>query len=343
MARAQPINDSPAKPTVAPAVVADVKHGQVQVPTPERTARGRQQAKPRDKINERSASHSHTRRAARQPSPPNSSSQAEVAVNTIHNIKQPNFRSSQPINTASVNTFDPFLDSDSDRSVPSPFSLKPAPVRPTPIIATRPNGTLASRRKARGSVSSPATPTHRKTLPVPVPMSLALPNRNAHARPVVQLSRSEPYLSHMPVRASNWDEFPICDDTTEYGDDDYDVAPSPPTSFAARSARVATGRTALNRQYDDGPRTAPLSLGPSYYFPAQHTSSPRKHGRTPSEGVFHLSDDDSSSGSLKGLLTINSPNKGMKDKDGKPFFASSMFQISPNPEELPPPSFGPFP
>jgi len=141
-----------------------------------------------------------------------------------------------------------------------------------------------------------------------------------------------------------WDDFPICDDTT----DDL-TPPSTPTEHRP--------------SMDNGPRTAPLSghSGFPFSFPstvAQQSTPPRRprHQRTPSDGVFSMSfDDDQESTPQKpeelhalfgGMFPFadgkskTPPGSVRATKDTAGYFASSMFQNSPNPEELPPPRFG---
>ena len=137
-----------------------------------------------------------------------------------------------------------------------------------------------------------------------------------------------------------WDDFPVCDDTTEYGDIE---TPSPKRSLAA--ADFDTDAPPFStQQYDDGPRTAPLLSTHTWHGGPPHTPLPRRqHQRTPSGGVFFMSLDDESSAAsdssqnqdFKALFKLSE-----KHKAKKPFFASSMFQNSPSADDLPPPSFG---
>jgi hypothetical protein len=268
----------------------------------------------------RSSSHSYHPR--RQPSPP----QAEAGPHhaSIRNSKRKSFPlNSRPKLPASTNAFDPFLDSDSDR--PTAPAIKP--VRPTPTLASHPSGILAKRRghvqasptpaPAKAVVLSGPSPSWAKPVAVPFPISKAhSPSRN--------ISRSDPVQSHMRQRSMFSGAFPICDDTTEYGDDD--TPPHTPVTNGNRN------RTAF--AFDDGPRTAPLSKIPSRFpFRTPSPTPTRRHRRTPSEGVFHMSSDEDSSYDMTEMLTLF--NKGKA-----PFFASSSFQNSPSPDELPPPSFG---
>jgi hypothetical protein len=142
-------------------------------------------------------------------------------------------------------------------------------------------------------------------------------------------------------------EFPICDDTTDVEDSS---PPSTPT-------REFSAGTTWQRLSLDGPRTAPLSSFNGFSFASTADSTPSRtrhhhHHRTPSEGVFTMSfDEDMSitsdaSEELKKLFGFPpkrfgsvgpSATRAGKDKAG--FFASSVFQNSPSPDELPPPAF----
>jgi hypothetical protein len=301
-----------------------------------------------------SPTHHSGRRGARQPSPPTQPSQAEVPVTILQKPKQPTPKNahSSILNADSISS-DPFIDSGSDRLVPSALPLKPQPVRSTPTISSRPNGTLASRRKGH-PLEAPATPTpvpaQAKAVPFPAP-SKAMPILSRSypgSQSSPQLSRSDPVFSHIaarpPLRKSStfmWDDFPICDDVSEYGGDSADATPSAP-SHRVRSGSGATRST--GPQYDDGPRTAPLLSGSSWAYSPQATPSRRYHQRAPSEGVFTFDEPSSTpadaSEELRAFIHgLSAKARARNGKDGKPFFASSMFQNSPSPDELPPPSF----
>ncbi|KAI6120432.1 hypothetical protein EDD16DRAFT_1884762 [Pisolithus croceorrhizus] len=228
------------------------------------------------------------------------------------------------------NSFDPFLtssDSDSDHSRTLTVS-SPAKVTPSKLISAHPSGKLARRR-------NPTTPTPA-TRPVPVPRSNAPYNR-------LSLSRSAPSHSGASLRqarlasAGAAAEFPICDDTTDVED----------TSLPATPTRESTWQVGF-----DGPRTAPLAASHRTRFGGlvgASPPSPSRHRRVPSEGVFHMLFDeemslwDTSDGlkqvSDSGQFASVGPSfiRAAKDKSG--FFASSVFQNAPSPDELPPPAF----
>jgi hypothetical protein len=313
-----------------PLAITEKKSSTLPHATPDKNARGRQQVKPaKDLTTRRSASHSSLTRTARR----NSNRQPSPPVQTISQAEATPTQRSLPVS----NLFDPFLvnstsdsDSASDSNQPP---VKPLALRPSPKLATYPTGKLARRRQP---IPQP--------FPSPTPASKAVPVSRSSPMPrTPNISRSDPLSSHMPSRPINkrftteWDAFPICDDTT----DDLTRPTTPVRSTPS---------------FDNGPRTAPLSSTFAFPFGGQLTpsSSPspsrnRTHQRTPSEGVFTMSfDDESTSHSpeeLKALFSLfsnrQSPSSSAKvNKDKAGYFASSMFQNSPSPEELPPPSFG---
>lgn len=176
----------------------------------------------------------------------------------------------------------------------------------------------------------------------------------------MNLSRSVP--SSMPTRpgftpsaSTGLRDFPICDDLT----DDEDDVPSPPPTPTKEKLGKGIWKQSV---FDDGPRTAPLAStfanSPFFSNPTSTPSSDRrKHVRYPSEGVFDMSMDESASSAsdaseelkaLMGLLprrriasAASTPvglNKSASKEPG--FFASSNFQNSPSPDDLPPPAFG---
>jgi hypothetical protein len=304
------------------AVILDVKQqAATPAPSPDKLPRGRSHGKPpKDKTPRRSISPSSRPHLRRQPSPP---TDTQPPVSHVHS--------------------DPFLVSDSEVS-DAPFNM--LPVRPTPVISDRPSGNLARRRQ-------PPSPTPAPAKAVPVP------GAGAARATRTTLSRSDPVPSHMPVRpaprrsntAAQWDAFPVCDETV--------AERTPPVT----PARPRTWQQSA--QHDDGPRTAPLSGGVAGfpfngYGAAYGTPTPshrtRHHVRTPSDGVFNMSFDEEdevapASADLRALFNLlRTPGRGgsfdagsfareSKEKEKARLFASSMFQNSPSPEELPPPSF----
>ncbi|KAF8842959.1 hypothetical protein BDN67DRAFT_965132 [Paxillus ammoniavirescens] len=321
------------------ATVAEKKL-QTQSGTPlEKAARGRQSKAPKDNGARSTSVHAHARRNnVRQPSPPIHSSQVEG--NTTQSFAQ------RTINPA-ANSFDPFIvssDSDSDNSRPPLMSLplNNGSAKGALALAAQPSGKLARRRTHTPQAPPTPTPASR---PVPVPRSAKHP---AHRNNV---SRSAPNPSALPrpenrrTSAALPPDFPVCDDTTDVEDSS---PPSTPT-------RESTLHTTWQQLAHDGPRTAPLATSNGFSFVGPLGSSPspvRRHYRTPSEGVFNMSFDEdmssisSSSEELKKLFGFPpkrygsvgpSATRAGNDKTG--FFASSVFQNSPSPDELPPPAF----
>lgn len=309
-------------------------------PAEKASTRGRQSAKSKDKPTDRSSSHSAVRgrrNNTRQPSPPALTSQAEAT--------------STPYKSTSSNLFDPFMDD-------SP-SVRAKPVRPAPTLVARPSGKLAKRRLINNftPANSAPTPTSSPAKAVPVP------RRNNSSSDI--LSRSAPVPGHLyhrsMVKASSEPPvFPICDDVSEAGDfvDSDSLASPPRTPTRSRSSAFLYGLS-------DGPRTAPITAS-TKAFPFNGGGSPtpspvrkgRRHARVPSEGVFAMSSDEEVSTGGVGstelklmnvLVPRRRPTVSMTDSEKEhaaaaaaaaaAYFASSNFQNSPSPEELPPPSF----
>ncbi|KAI0049171.1 hypothetical protein FA95DRAFT_1489757 [Auriscalpium vulgare] len=295
------------------------------------------------------------KRSSLQPQPTNLPSQAEVspASKRITPIR------SQSLHIRDSLSSDPFLvnnhsDSDSDAAPPTPS--KPAPVRPSPKLTSRPTGKLARRRQ--NAPDAPSTPTPARA--VPVSRAQAKTGRDS-THPALNLSRSVPTVSSMSTRVqASRPAFPVCDDLTDAEDDLF----APSTPMRAKVDPATTWQQSL--AFDDGPRTAPLSsaFGGFPFYPKTSTPTPdrkRRHFRSPSEGVFNMSMDDDNSFSssssssdaseelkaMVGLLprripsATSTPGLSSSAKKQRPvFFASSKFQNSPSPDELPAPAFG---
>ena len=297
------------------------------------------------------------------PLPSQIHSQSEV----LSSKSNANTRSSSALSRSrnpNINSFDPFVvssdsDSEASRTAGSDSAPKPQLVR-APKLAPRPSGKLARRRLPHSEVPGTPTPPSSRALPVPRGKNQS----RTHTTGAMNLSRSDPVLSSMPARpilkrsaASNvaWDAFPVCDDLTDAEDD------APTTPVREKGHMATTWQQSL--VFDDAPRTAPLtSTLAAYPFSRRSPSTPtpdrkRLHQRSPSEGVFNMSmDDDSSSDAaeelkaLVGLLpnkrissagsTPNGSGKSTKKDERHGFFASSNFQNSPSPDDLPPPAFG---
>ncbi|KIJ61522.1 hypothetical protein HYDPIDRAFT_137432 [Hydnomerulius pinastri MD-312] len=330
-AEAQPAEDS--NKSVQLKQVADVAPANVEKKPP---------TQPATPLPENTSTHAHARRNnIRQPSPPIHSSQVEG--NILPSMQSFAHRN----NNSASNSFDPFVvssDSDSENSRPPLMSLpsKNGSTKAAPALTAQPSGKLARRRNH--APQAPATPTPASRA-VPVPRSGA-----QSAAPRHNLSRSAPGPHAIPRHNNRRSsavysaEFPVCDDTTDVEDN------SPPSTPTRETSQSTWQQLAF-----DGPRTAPLSASNGFPFagPAGTSPSPaRRHYRTPSEGVFSMSfDEDISSTSdsseeLKKLFGFppkrfgsvgHSATRAAKEKAG--FFASSVFQNSPSPDELPPPAF----
>ncbi|KAG7095423.1 hypothetical protein E1B28_006172 [Marasmius oreades] len=309
-------------------------------PAEKAQARGRHPYKSKEKPTTRSSSHSVVRgrrNNARQPSPPLPvalTSQAEA--------------SPSPYKFSSSNLFDPFMDD-------SP-SARPKPVRLPPTLVARPSGKLAKRRLPNSTSNPAPTPASSPAKAVPVP------RRNNSSNAI--MSRSAPGPNHFHHRSAvkgssePSDVFPICDDVSEAGDfTDSECFGTPRTPTRPRTSTFLHG-------FDDGPRTAPITASIKI-FPFNTGRSPtpapakkgKRHARVPSEGVFAMSSDEEAStggvGSpeskpMNTLLCRRRPTVSMTELEEEraaaaaaaaAYFASSNFQNSPSPEELPPPSF----
>ncbi|KAJ7634707.1 hypothetical protein FB45DRAFT_472438 [Roridomyces roridus] len=196
-------------------------------------------------------------------------------------------------------------------------------------------------------------PNKRRQLPIPIP-KLPSPTDSS-------LSRSDPVLSHMPrrkpQRSATLDVFPICDDTTEVGtrpsspEPEHSHTPTNTPTRARPTLNLAEPHTPPRRtRVPEAPRTAPLSSAgaPSASFPFPSTStpssSPKRRPATAAQRAKHLSEGGPPVRLPEGYDFVTTPRRSRStepvDDSGIPdYFASSMFQNSPSPEELPPPLF----
>lgn len=290
--------------------------------TPEKGSSGRSHHKrsPKDKTTaERSSTLTpakQTRRQARQASPTTVSAQAEATSHIV----------SEPLKNPSSNFFDPFLSNSSDSDLSDNKSKSTFESLPPPKLG-RPSGKLANRRQQ--SIDSTQTPT--KAIPVPR-------SNKSRSSNVANVSRSAPVNNVKPtaLRAHSEHAFPICDDMTDI--DGEASRPSTPVQ------KIPTWQQP-SIFFNDGPRTAPLtSTTPSFPFTLS-TPSPsiRKHHRAPSDGLFTMSlDEGSSSDTSEGLRNLFNDllaHKRRTDGQKAGYFASSQFQNSPSPEDLPAPDF----
>jgi len=341
------------------------------VASPDKPPRGRQAGKlAKEKAQRRSASSSSrvpARRPPHQPSPPPSTripSQAEVSPKYSS-------KSSRPIAHVPAADFsDPFIDNVvSTRDTKGAETAKAASKAPSfhsPPPLAQPSGKLARRRQLNGR--APSTPT-----------SKPVPQRKERVAALVGTVTDKPSdaVTSTPVRRSSvqqvhavdWESFPVCDDSADQANDSDDT---PPTTPIRESVSVPPKRVTQAWRPADGfenaPRTAPLSSTVGFPFvPPSPAPTPtpaqrrRNHRRAPSEGVFHMSMDEDSSSSSSDVFTsyerdpvvvsrrrvtkellqarANAIHGTASSAPQVGFFAGSMFQNSPSPEELPPPSF----
>ena len=228
------------------------------------------------------------------------------------------------------------------------------------IRSNPPSPSPPSLKSAKHKQRTPSSLVHSDAIPAPV-----VPRRQS-----TKISRSDSLPSHIcrhPHPTSTLQRFPICDDMNDTADLS---APAP-----------------ARRDHDNNLQANPISSRKPGVFPSNTLSLPsspsklpnrRKHRRTSSEGVFHISsDEDPSSGhdgtslnpnvqALFGLVNTPKPSSKMlpstpirpippfkksstspsygslqskcgTSKNAAVYFASSMFQNSPSPEELPDP------
>ncbi|KAJ7359071.1 hypothetical protein DFH08DRAFT_952250 [Mycena albidolilacea] len=218
---------------------------------------------------------------------------------------------------------------------------------------------------------------HNATNPIPVPASKSAHAPSlSHSDPVLSHMprRRQPQRTTTLDSASFTPyEFPICDDTaTDAGS--RPSTPSPPSPTTARRPKPALHlsdpRTPTRKiRLPDPPRTAPLSSISPGSFPFPPTAN-TTNGGTPSppspkrradrrakhlsEGVvlpplfpfvFPRGEQDFAQAALESSQRRSqssereAPNANGNGMIGNGLFASSMFQNSPSPEELPPPLF----
>ncbi|PSR99317.1 hypothetical protein PHLCEN_2v4176 [Hermanssonia centrifuga] len=304
-----------------------------------------------------SSSRAQARRLPHQPSPPPPTRIPQQTRSPVNPFRAQSFNHRE----SDSNLFDPFVvnsgsDNESSESTPSKSGDKPLTFRAPPQLASRPTGKLARRRQSGQAIGSP---TPSKAVPVP---------RVKGTRPIANLARSEPnhnrttpqrpvarrVSTELPI--ADWDEFPVCDENVF----------SPPSTPVRGSTSVPPKHLAVTWQQtllDDAPRTAPLSSTFTFPFaPGTLCATPspahrrRHHHRVPSEGVFAMSTDEESSSdssdelkkAMSNLTLFNTrahmgarrtPSPPVEDGMPAGFYAGSVFQNSPSPDDLPVPAF----
>ncbi|KAJ6595619.1 hypothetical protein DFH09DRAFT_1410271 [Mycena vulgaris] len=258
---------------------------------------------------------------------------------------------------------------------PKPAPAEQAgPLKAAAEIRGRSQGKKQQQQQQRSS--SQAAPASRRRQPSPDPFRAAAspapapgPARTRQqpipVRPKLgpALSRSDPVLSHMPRRRpaphraatqDPWDAFPVCDDTTDAGASRPATPTTTPTPTRIRTRPdlhlAADPRTPPRRtRLPEPPRTAPLSSSnpgsfpfpPSTPTPAAGASTSPKRRAAAAARAKHLSE---------GVLppfpfafpedpTPKRSRSSERARAADALFASSVFQNSPSPEELPPPLF----
>ncbi|TBU34363.1 hypothetical protein BD311DRAFT_747614 [Dichomitus squalens] len=336
--------------------------------TNDKPPRGRKQHKqPKDaggRDNSVSPSNVVARRHAHQPSPspriPSPSKAAPASRVQVSSVKPEDKTSTDPFtDDAHASAQDGKVDGKAFRSPPK--------------LSSQPSGKLARRRQASAQLldsPTPRLPSRRKgraqgetIAPLQSAFPTPLPSRHASA----------------DMTSLRWDSFPICDDSSDFGDDSDVSPPTTPIREVSTVPHKAKG-TWLQEKYgvDDAPRTAPMASTSGFPFSGQSpcsTPTPaqrrRNHRRVPSEGVFAMStDEESPSSSVSDLFEsirqkIRSPvsiprqrcftvpagtpsSFGASSSDhtisssapsATGYFAGSVFQNSPSPDDLPAPSF----
>ncbi|KAF6764178.1 hypothetical protein DFP72DRAFT_840286 [Ephemerocybe angulata] len=200
-----------------------------------------------------------------------------------------------------------------------------------------------------------------KQQPAAIPVPKAA--KPQHQQEQHQLARSDPTTSHMRSgtrKGAHKARFPVCDDVSEVGDSSDTETPSPVTPPATPLRKHAQAHV------QSAPPVRHSAAFPFNNVSPQQQNKGRRHRRSPSEGVFNMSfssDEDVTSGSGNALLTFArsraqqkvpttpSPSlsratavalfpEGAKgDQQTALFYASSLFQNSPSPDELPDLSF----
>ncbi|KAI0763510.1 hypothetical protein BD413DRAFT_484059 [Trametes elegans] len=361
--------DKPKAPTPAPAKVDQSS------PAADKSSRGRKQSKqPKDarrRGNSVSPSEAAARRHAHQPSPPPSRIPSPQKASPAPRAEVP--RGKPDVQTLST---DPFAD---DNDVPRKTQKTDSKTFASPPkLASQPSGKLARRRQASAQVldsPTPKVPSRRKDKPGKTSRHV----ENAVPQPAFSVSIRPPARrASTDMTMSRMNSFPICDDSSDFGDDS-DI--TPPTTPIREVATVPAKGTWQQEAFfvDEPPRTAPLASKFGFPFLGQTpcaTPTPaqrrRNHHRVPSEGVFAMStDEESPASSTSDLFETLSAHRRTPESiprqrchtdpyggsSSAPFaaaaheqqtsssapapgyFAGSVFQNSPSPDDLPAPSF----
>ncbi|KAJ7223739.1 hypothetical protein B0H12DRAFT_1078096 [Mycena haematopus] len=235
----------------------------------------------------------------------------------------------------------------------------PDPFAPQPSAAPPPNSNKRRHPNATNPIPVPLPlPTHAQNPSNSDPVLSHMPRRR-------QPPQRTTTLDSASFAPSAFDEFPICDDMTDAGS--RPSTPSPPSPSTARRPKPALHlsepRTPTRKsRLPDPPRTAPLSVvnpGSFPFPPVASANTPSPHAspkRRADRRAKHLSEGVMLP-SLFPLVfardehdfpraTLEPRSQSTERSSSEPpnlnangLFASSMFQNSPSPEELPPPLF----
>ncbi|PFH49909.1 hypothetical protein AMATHDRAFT_75922 [Amanita thiersii Skay4041] len=304
----------------------------------------------------RSSSHTSLRgRPARQPSPP-----LPPAPLKTPPAEGPVTKFSQ-----SSNLFDPFLDETLQNKFP-------------PTLSNIPSGKLARRRQPLAEVSPPTVPSTPSPVPIPQSNGnnrLKLHNISRSDPVLSHMPQHRVTRRSSTIGSVPWDVFPICDDMTDAGDvSDNDIRSPPTTPTCSRQNNFKGPRTAplsgtfplsmapssvpqkargrkhrrspsegvFNMSSDDD-TTSGLSLNPSVLALFQLARTPGTGRRpmyaSPYKTPAPVTPKYVRDSTPAALLAKERQSEKEAAEKAAGYFASSSFQNSPSPEELPDPLF----
>ncbi|KAI0676295.1 hypothetical protein C8Q78DRAFT_961811 [Trametes maxima] len=377
--RSSPKGKPQRSPQPAPAQVAAVEKPQVTTTPAakadppsaagDKASRGRKQSKQPKDARRRgtsvSPSDAAARRHAHQPSPSRIPTPQKASSAPRAEVPR-----GKPDNSTSLT--DPFAD-DSAPSVQKGFKSPPKLAsQPTGKLARR-------RQASAQVLESPTPklPSRRKEKPARAPRSgeNAVPLHAAFVpstRPPVRRASTDMTMLRI-------NSFPICDDSSDIDDSDVTPPTTPIREVATVPAKQGARGTWQQASFQEAPRTAPLASKFGFPLVSHSpcaTPTPaqrhRNHRRVPSEGVFAMStDEESPSSSTSDLFDTlpahrrtpvsiprqrcrtdpfggSSPapfgagpadHQTSSSAPAAGYFAGSVFQNSPSPDDLPAPSF----
>ncbi|KAI8972811.1 hypothetical protein BD414DRAFT_499440 [Trametes punicea] len=249
-----------------------------------------------------------------------------------------------------------------------------------PKLASQPSGKLARRRRAGTQLQGTPTPklvSRRKE------KSARAGGTSAPLQPAfVPTTRPPVRRASTDLTMLRMETFPVCDDSSDFGDDSDETPPTTPVREVASVPPKQGIRGTWQQEaffFEEAPRTAPLTSTSGFPFVGQtpcSTPTPahrrRNHRRVPSEGVFAMSTDEESpssstsdlfesmpvhcrtpvsiprqriytglygNGSSASLAASAADHQTSSSAPVAGYFAGSVFQNSPSPDDLPAPSF----